>query len=153
MREAEKADRERMEDQPMETMDKAHARMERDAAAVRMYKSGMSAPEVAINLGVSEATIYAILKRENVERHPPRKKETPKMTDEKITVQPDEEIRQLKEQLEKQITLTDAAVALMMAWKERYELAERTRHINAELNAKEAAYFEALRAAKPAKEA
>jgi hypothetical protein len=41
----------------------------------------------------------------------------------------------------------------MMVWKERYELNERTRRIGAELSVKEAAYFEALRAAKPEKEA
>lgn len=151
MREAEKADREREEEPKLTRSERSEKREAMYAEACRMFREGVKPAQIGARFGVSDSTIYNILTKRGERSRMIRGKEEPKVTDEKITTA-DEEVRQLTEQLEKQTALTDAAVALMMAWKERYELAERTRHINAELNAKEAAYFEALRAAKPPKE-
>lgn len=148
MRAAEKADREREEEPALTKEEREQKRRERDEKICRLRREGLSQREIAETVGMSCAGVHSILVKNGVN------KEEPKMANENSAPMNGEaedlrgEIAQLKKQLAEQTTLAGAAIDLMMIWKERYELNERSRTINSELNAKETAYFEALRAAR-----
>ena len=158
MREAERRDR---ETEGTNMKGTKQERMQQTAMIARLYREDMSVNEIAWQLGRSTTTIYRALKRSGIQVRvtKPKKEASEPMEETKAveaTVEKTEDLRgeidRLTKQLEQQKAVARAASELMMAWKERYELAERTRKIGNELSAKEAAYFEALRAAKPAKE-
>lgn len=148
MRAAEKADREREEEPALTKEEREQIRRERDEKICRLRREGLSQREIAETVGMSCAGVHSVLAKNGVN------KEEPKMADENTAPMNGEaedlrgEIAQLKKQLAEQTTLAGAAIDLMMIWKERYELNERSRTINSELNAKEKTYFEALRAAR-----
>lgn len=158
MREAERRDRETEESNVKGTKQE---RMQQTAMIARLYRDGMGVYEIAGQLNKSTSTIYSALKRSGIQvRVTKPKKEEPKPMEEvkavEEAVEQMEDLRgeleNLRKQMAEQKALADAAIDLMMAWKEKFELTEWSRKIAGELEAREAAYFAALRAARPGKE-
>lgn len=173
MREFERRDREQEEKAVKGTRQE---RLQLTSMIASLYREGMDVYDIAGQLNKSTSTIYNALKRSGVKlRTAKTMKEEPKEMEpeekiqeetaaaeedlrakvERITKQ-SEELRREAERLEKQLAeqkaLADAAAGLMILWKEKYELAERNRSIIEDMSRKEAAYFEALRAARGMKE-
>ena len=161
MREAERRDREREE--TVTTVEGTKQERARQTAEIaRLYREGMEVREIAEYLGRCTNTVYHALKRSGIQlrvmKQTKTKEEPAKMEPEKkIPAYTDEAtekvISALEAQLAEEKSLANAAMELMILWKEKYELAERNRSIIEDLSRKEAAYFEALRTARPKKEA
>lgn len=160
MREAERRDREREE--TVTTVEGTKQERARQTAEIaRLYREGMEVREIAEHLGRCTNTVYHALKRSGIQlrisKLTAKKEEPAKMEPEKkIPAYTDEGtekvISALEAQLAEEKSLADAAMELMILWKEKYELAERNRSIIEDLSRKEAAYFEALRTARTKKE-
>lgn len=153
-----------MEKQSMETQAKTEDKGHRNTEILKLYKSGMSAKEIASRFNMSTQGVWYVIRNEKTKPGAAKgKQEAPEMQKEEKAVKEQPAMTEAQEDLMEQLEIekseserwhtkamwaretAEAATKLMMAWKDRCNLIESLYKTDARIAIAEEAYFEALR--------